>query len=254
MSEFHSAFNFFDNGITFLKKTHWKDHYDLSLELYELAAECAFIIGDIVSLTVLTDQVTKIARSFEDTLNISYTCMSTFGSTSKISDSVEMGLDIMAKLGEELPRSFSDHYTNLQIRSTQAMLDEISVVDLLNYRMMTDKRNFLSFSTSLMDIACWLQPAVTLKMVEITIAHGMSPMSPIGFAYFGSLVVKLRDIKGGHKFTSLARSLVDKMKLKEVAGEVFWLSTEILCFVEPLSIANENRKDGEAIALAGGDV
>ena len=73
MSEFYSAFNFFDNGISFLKKTHWRDHYELSLELHELAAECALITGDVLSLTVLTEQVMKNACSFEDTLNISYT-------------------------------------------------------------------------------------------------------------------------------------------------------------------------------------
>ena len=91
-------------------------------------------------------------------------------------------------------------------------------------------------------------------MVEITIEYGMSPMSPIGFVYFGSLVAKLGDIKGGYKFASLANSLINNMKLREIAAHVFYVSTDILFFIEPVCIANENRKQIEAIALAAGDV
>ncbi|KAL3778189.1 hypothetical protein ACHAWO_013062, partial [Cyclotella atomus] len=37
MSEFSSAFNYFDNGISFLRKRHWQEEHALSLELYNLA-------------------------------------------------------------------------------------------------------------------------------------------------------------------------------------------------------------------------
>eukprot|EP00804_Cyclotella_cryptica_P025420 CCRYP_017200-RA/>CCRYP_017200-RA protein AED:0.17 eAED:0.17 QI:0/0.83/0.57/1/0.83/0.71/7/325/1615 len=259
MSEFHSAFNFFDNGITFLKKSHWTDHYDLSLELYELAAECAVITGDMISLTVLTDQVTKNARCFEDTLHISYICMSTL-SYSSISDAVEMGLEIMSKLGEELPRSLSSDYIELQIKTRQSMLDEMSVMDLLNYRMMTDKKKIMAMKflrrlwVVIQQVHPNLMPLIPLKMVEITMEYGLSHMSPIGFALFGSIVAKLGDIKGGHKFTSLAKSLIDILKLRDISGEVFCVASDILCFIEPFPLANENRKEIEAVALAAGDV
>ncbi|KAL3787692.1 hypothetical protein HJC23_012118 [Cyclotella cryptica] len=164
------------------------------------------------------------------------------------------------KLGEELPRSFSDDCTEDRIKTTHTMLDEISVTKLLNYRMMTDKKKMMAmkFLHRLASVTHQvhpnLLPVVTLKMVELTIAHGMSSMSPIGFAYLGSLVAKLGDIKGGYKCASLAKSLVDKMNLKEIAGEVYWVSIEILCYIEPLPVANENRIDCEAIALGAGEV
>lgn len=63
---------------------------------------------------------------------------------SKIADSVEMGLDILSKLGEELPRSFSDEYIELQIKTTRAILDKMSPTDLLTYKMMTDKKKMMA--------------------------------------------------------------------------------------------------------------
>jgi hypothetical protein len=55
-----------------------------------------------------------------------------------------MGLDILSKLGEELPRSFSDEYIELQIKTTQTMLDKISLTDLLTYKMMTNKKKMMA--------------------------------------------------------------------------------------------------------------
>jgi hypothetical protein len=70
--------------------------------------------------------------------------MSTLGYASKISDSIAMGLSILAKLGEDLPRELSDTEVSIKADSTKSMLDELSVVDLLNYRMMMDTKKLMA--------------------------------------------------------------------------------------------------------------
>lgn len=70
--------------------------------------------------------------------------MSTLGYASKITDSVEIGLEILSTLGEELPRSVSDSNIELQIQATREIFDELSVMDLLNYKMMTDKKKIIA--------------------------------------------------------------------------------------------------------------
>ncbi|KAL7550378.1 hypothetical protein ACHAWF_013621, partial [Thalassiosira exigua] len=42
-SDYSSAHSFFGHGISFLRKNQWREHYDLSLQLFDLAAECAFV-------------------------------------------------------------------------------------------------------------------------------------------------------------------------------------------------------------------
>ena len=82
MSDFVLAYSYFDNGISFLRKKHWEEHYTLSLELFDLAAKCALTNGDIVSLKLLSEQVIAYVRSYEDKLNVLYlvTCALTFSS------------------------------------------------------------------------------------------------------------------------------------------------------------------------------
>ena len=79
-------------------------------------------------------------------------------------------------------------------------------------------------------------------------------MSPIGFAYFGSLLGKLGNIQLGHKFILLAKRVLHKLDAKNVAGEVIGVGIELQCFMEPLLAANERRVEGESAAMMAGDV
>jgi predicted ATPase len=58
MSQFSYAYSLFNHGLSFLDQTnHWNDHYDLSLELYELSCKCALVVGDVLGLQAFSDQV-----------------------------------------------------------------------------------------------------------------------------------------------------------------------------------------------------
>jgi len=82
MSDFPSSFQYVDHGISFLPKQHWKQHYELSLDLFENASKCALVIGDFVSLELLSAQIHMFAQSFEDTLNSVYNVVSALDSAS----------------------------------------------------------------------------------------------------------------------------------------------------------------------------
>lgn len=82
----------------------------------------------------------------------------------------------------------------------------------------------------------------------------MSPASPIGFAFFGSLLAKLDNIRLGHAFMMLAKRLLYRLDAKDIAGEVIGVGIEVQCFVEPMLAANERRTEGESVAMKAGDI
>ena len=67
-------------------------------------------------------------------------------------------------------------------------------------------------------------------------------------------MAELGDIRGGYRYTKLAKALLDKNKCNEIAGEVLFLSTELLSYIEPLQVINEYRIEGQATAMAAGDL
>jgi len=82
----------------------------------------------------------------------------------------------------------------------------------------------------------------------------MSPMSPVGFVYFGSYLAKTRHISDGYRYVKLALSLLDKVGSRESAGEVICIATQVKCFVEPLQAALEYHDEGYAASMAAGDI
>jgi predicted ATPase len=257
MSDFVLAYSYFDNGISFLRKKHWEEHYRLSLELFDLAARCALTNGGIVSLKLLSEQVIAYGRSYEDKLNVLYLVTCSLAFSSKLPESIEKGLDILTNLGIDLQESRS---TEACIQETTTLLSTRTDDEILNTRQMTDPTMIMAMKflgklgTSMTMIMPRSVPFVTQKMIELSLAKGMSPMSPIGFVYYGSYTAKLGDISEGYHYVKLAVSLLDKVGLRDSAGEVICIATQVKIFVEPIQAALEYHDDGYAASMVTGDV
>eukprot|EP00985_Skeletonema_marinoi_P012293 scaffold5908_cov152-Skeletonema_marinoi.AAC.1 len=230
MSDFVAAYSYFDNGMTFLRKKHWEEHYALSLELFDLAARCAHTNGDVISLNLLSQQVLTKSQSFEDRLNVMYYAMCVLASSSKLPESIERGLKILSRLGIDLHGCESGS-VEACVQETKDLLSCYSDDEILNTERMTDPT----------------------KIMAMKFLDGMSPVSPIGFVHFGSYIAKLGDISGGYKYVKLARSLLDKVS-RENAGEVSCFGTQVIAYVEPLQAVLEYHDEGYAAAMASGDV
>jgi hypothetical protein len=78
-------------------------------------------------------------------------------------------------------------------------------------------------------------------------------VAPLTFVLFGSYLAKIGKVPVGQRFTTLARSLLDKLDAKEVAGQVMFLAEQIQCYTEPMQALHELKSEGEAAALSVGD-
>jgi len=255
MSDFGAAYSCFDNGISFLRKKHWKEHYTLSLELFNLAAKCALTNGEIVSLELLSQQVLRESQSFQDKLKVVYYSMCSLAASLKLPESIEMGLDTLSKLGIEL-QGCESRGMQACVQETKDLLAGYTEDEILNTRRMTDPTMIMAMKfLGKLETMSQSMPKTfgTQRIIELSLEHGMSPVSPIGFVHFGSYMAKLGDIRGGYHYAKLARSLLDKVGSRESAGEVICFSTQVAVYVEPLQAAVEYHNEGYAAAMASGD-
>ena len=258
MSDFVAAYSYFDNGISFLRKKHWEEHYALSLELYDLAAKCTLTNGDTVSLQLLYEQVLTYGRTFEDKLNVMYFSNCALAFSSRLRESIENGFDILSKLGIDLGGDSSS--MEMCVRETKDLLSNYTDDDILNTRRMTDPTMIIAMKflgkmlTGMSQIMPKSVAHVTQRIIQLSLIHGMSPVSPVGFVHFGSYIAKFGDISGGYHYVKLARSLLDKVGSRECAGEVICFGTQVVAYVEPVQAALEHHHEGYAAAMASGDV
>ena len=73
LSDYATAFTFFQQGITYLAEDCWTTQYELSLNLYDAVAETASSLTNIDAVKLYTDTLVEHARTFDDSLHCKYT-------------------------------------------------------------------------------------------------------------------------------------------------------------------------------------
>lgn len=258
MSDFRAAYSYFDNGITFLRKKHWEEHYALSLQLFDLAAKCALANSNMTSLNVLSQQVLEKSKSFEDKLNVMYCVMCALASSFKLPESIDRGLNILAKLGIDL-RGCELISAEACLQETKDLLSRYTIYEILNTKQMTDPTMIMAMKylgklgTSMLQIMPKSVPHVSQRIIQLSLSHGLNPVSPLGFVHYGSHLAKLGDIDGGYHYVKLARSLLDNTS-RENAGQVICFGTQVAAYVEPLQAVLGYHHEGFSASMASGNV
>ena len=262
MSAFYAACSFFQHGIAFLSGTkYWKDHYTLSVELFELTAQSALASGNTKCVQIHIDELLTNARCFDDALNAHYIHMTYLANLSRLDEAIKKGISIISELGEDIPCSPSNEEINIHIQRTQSMIKGMSEHDLTNKPMITDSKKLMvmKFLAEIQGVAHFVSPAVhkiaIMKMVQMTLSYGLSPVAPFGMACFGSFLAKNGNLTAGHRFVLLAKSLLDELGelSDELTGKVMCVVAESCSYMEPLLAANEQRIQAEIAAISGGD-
>ncbi|KAL7536597.1 hypothetical protein ACHAWF_005522, partial [Thalassiosira exigua] len=260
MSDFSSGYSFFDNGISFLPKGHWKESYDLSLQLFDNAGKCAMVIGDYVAFRIISDQVVTFAQTFQEKLSTVYNVICVLAAENEIQKAVEKITLILSELGEELPEYFSDSMTKLSIELTRKTLHDFTDKELVEYKMMTDPSKVMAMKfLARLEILFQmtnpnLQPFVTIRMVELSISHGLSQLSPVGFVHFAQLLARLGNFVEACRYVKVAQELSVKRGLNECAGDAIATGTQIMCFVEPVQTMLQFHVEGQTTAQLNGDL
>lgn len=226
-SDFANAYSFFDYGISFLCKGHWQEHYELSFELFELAAKCALVVADYASQELLSLQVIRFGRTFDEQINVMYMKCCALAYSNKLTECIELATSVLARLGEKVTSEvLTEKKIKAMVQQTQTILQGYTDEDLLHeHKMMENKEKIVAMRFyALIEAAAQhakpdLQPIITLKMVKLSIFHGMCPDSPIAFSYFGMLIARLGNMREGYRFVTMARKLLDRVG-SERAGEV----------------------------------
>jgi predicted ATPase len=72
LSDYTTALKFFEHGISYLGEDRWTAQYELSLGLYDAAAEAASALEKFQAVKSYTDELVENAHSFDDSLNCKF--------------------------------------------------------------------------------------------------------------------------------------------------------------------------------------
>jgi predicted ATPase len=74
LSDYAFALSLFEHGISYLGDDKWTSEYEISLDLFDSAAEAACVLNRNAAVGSYTEQLIANAKSFDDSLSCEYSC------------------------------------------------------------------------------------------------------------------------------------------------------------------------------------
>ena len=179
---FSLAADYLSQGIGLLSERHWRDQYQLSLDLFNTAAEVAYCNGNFDTVDVLLGAIFSNALSFDDMLWAHSTKIYSLGARNEAAKAIDEGLVVLEKLGERIPAHPSFLRTVWELLKTQRVLRGKSDDDIVNLPPLRDNQKLASMRIMnlLMIYTFWsrqdLMPVVSMRMIQITMKHGLLGM------------------------------------------------------------------------------
>ena len=194
LSNFHSSYKYLKSGINLLNASSWDDEYDLTMNLYNAAAEVANSLGLFTDVHALIDRSLLYSKTYEDSHRAQATRVHALGRNGKLEEAVSLAVKILDKLGERISTRLSPLCTRLEMSQMRWRLRGETSEMIRKRPIMTDSRklaamemmNLIFLYTSL--VKPELTPILGCRMVRLSLNHGLSVFSCIGFVVFAVAV------------------------------------------------------------------
>ena len=112
-----------------------------------------------------------------------------------LQEAMDSTFDTLLQAGEELPRAMGDVKLTNAIQRMNNILQETADDYVLNMQQTNNKKiiTLQKLYSNLADLLHFTKPslicAVSLRMVELTLSEGLTPNSPLAFAYYGQMLM-----------------------------------------------------------------
>lgn len=257
---FLTASDYLQFAFTLLGTNHWDVAYDLSLALFSSAAEVEFAKGDSDKVDIFIDEVLTHAKGCPDKLRVFYTRIYVLGVRGEMGKAIEIGICCLKMLGINIKQ----HYNSAEIAWTMGQvarrLRGKSDPMIKRLQPMTNEQKLASMQVlNLLFLNSYISrkdlfPIIVLKMMKLTLFDGISAISAVAFAGYGTLLCTCGQIESGLRYGKLALELIEEWGAESFHARVaafFWGA--IVVQTRPLNESLPHLKEGHRIGLKTGD-
>ncbi|HEY9600326.1 MAG TPA: serine/threonine-protein kinase PknK, partial [Allocoleopsis sp.] len=223
-----AAVGYLNAGLQLLSADSWQSSYNLTLALYEEAAEAAYLNGDFEQMEQWAEVVLNHAKTVLDKVKIYETKIQAAGTQNNLKESIKVGLQVLNGLGLILPEEPSSSEVQKALQETISLCTGWEIEDLIHLPEMTAPEqlavmNILtSISAATFIAARQIFLLMVLSLVKLSIKYGNSPWSAVGYIGYGLILCGvLQNIELGYKFGKLGLTLVDRLNAKTVKSKVY---------------------------------
>ncbi|WP_263971242.1 ATP-binding protein [Leptolyngbya sp. PCC 6406] len=211
-----AAAQYFRTGISLLTIESWKNHYSLTLSLYESAVEAEYLDINFTEAQTLANVVLQHTTTLLDRVKIYELQIQMYMAQAEMPKALEAGILALDLLGIDLDQAPS----LLEIK-----LPTMAEMECLP--MMTDpnqlaiQRILMALFPSAYTTQPALLPCIVTKMIALSLEHGQASATASGYIYYGLLLCGLEEhLDTGYYSGLLALKTVERFSAKELECRV----------------------------------
>ncbi|MGB3510863.1 MAG: AAA family ATPase [Microcoleaceae cyanobacterium] len=257
-----AALEYCDRGIDLLSVECWKNQYDLTLALYNLAAENAYLSGNFQKMEEGVEVLGQQTGTLLDRIKASEVKIEAYKAQNQRAEAVTFGLEILEQLGIRFPKHPNFLHIALGVAKTKLALGGQDISDLADLPLMTqpEKLAAMRIIVKLCPAAYFalpkLLPLMVFKYVGLSLKYGNAPESAVAYGtYAVSLCGIVGDIEAGYQFGQLSLTLLDRLNAKHFACVTMVVFNLLIRhWKEPLRESLNPLLRGYQIGLETGDL
>jgi predicted ATPase/signal transduction histidine kinase/tRNA A-37 threonylcarbamoyl transferase component Bud32 len=222
-----AAVKYLTTGIELLTINSWETKYELTLALYETAAEAVYLTGDFEQMEQLVEVVLQQAKTLLEKVKVYEVKIKAYGAQNQALEAVNTALSVLKLLGVEFPEKPSQSDIQMQLDKTASNLVNRGIEDLISLPEMTEvlplaiMRILSSSTTFAYQVVPGLFPLILVKQINLSFQHGNAPLSAYAYVAYGLILSGvMQDIKSGYEFGKLGANLLTKFNAKQVKAKV----------------------------------
>ncbi|MEG4345055.1 AAA family ATPase [Microcoleus sp. A003_D6] len=257
-----AAFEYATTGIDLLAKKRWTTQYELTLALYETAAEAAYLNGNFPQMNQLTAIVLEHTRTLLDRVNVYQVEIQAAQAQAQPSKAIQIALQILKQLGVSFPEEPNGEDIGKALQETLSLVGGRQPLDLIALPQMTDRTQLAimeilaGVTASAYVAAPTLLPLVLLEQVNVSLQYGNSSFSTNGYCGFGVILCGVvGDIEYGYQFGQLALLLLEQLDTRKLKAKTYGqFNCCISHWKEPLGNTLPFLREGYQSGLETGDL
>ncbi len=224
-----SAMNYLYIGIQLLADDSWETQYELTLALYETAAEVAYLGRNFEEMEQLAEVVLERAKTLLEKVKVYEIKIQVYTSQNRLLEAIAIARQVLQYLGLTFPDSPSASDFEKSFAETTALLAGKTVEDLFDLPLMTSAKQLaiirilFSMSGATYLAKPLLYPLLVLSQVKFSIQYGNAPLSATVYAGYGIILNGIhKDIAAAVEFGNLALKLANKFNEPDIKAKVLY--------------------------------
>jgi len=259
---YSTAFNYAKLGLDILPENSWEKEYKISLYLYNIAAESAYLCGNFPGMEAYLNRVLKYALNPLDRVKAYEVKIQACIGENKLKESLKLSLEILSQLEIKI----SPHPSKLNILwdllKTKWVLINKNTSDLYLLKPTSDPQIRAGMEIMTQAICTVylsqpdLLPLLVTKMIRLSVKYGNSQVSAFGYALYGLMLSSFfTNIKQGYEFGELALKLLEKYNSISIkAKTIFAVNAGIKIWKEPIQGILKSLEKAYIIGVNNGDL